>query len=246
MTAWQIQHHGSVSSTSTLALEFIRRQLSAGQSIQRTIILADQQTAGRGQYTRSWHSPAGNLFATYIMPDVPADMRPLLPLYAGVAVWHTLHDLTALIPMLKWPNDIWLHEGKLAGVLVEAVADSGRWIAAIGIGINLNTKKFPSNIEGCSLALATGRQWDARIMALQLAHHLDARRTTQDVLATYRRHDLLKGRKIDVITSEKVVIGTGDGITNTGYLRIATSEGSKEIATGTVRIRKSDFVEKTS
>lgn len=236
MQPWQIEHYAEVSSTNTLALTRIRETFDISQTVPPTIIMADSQTAGRGQYDRSWHSPAGNLFATYILPDVAIAFRPLLPLYAGLAVWRAISALTGLNPQLKWPNDLLLGGKKLAGLLVEAVASGPFWSAAIGIGINLNTTSFPKDLNATSLALATKRQWDPRLVALIVAHYLDVLEAPESLLGTYRQHDALLGKKLKIDTAEGIIIGTGDGINDDGHLQVKTAAGRQTITAGTVRI----------
>ena len=239
MQPWRIEHHAQVSSTNTLALEFIRKHFDNDQTVPPTVVIADTQTAGRGQHDRTWHSPQGNMFATYILPDVAIAFRPLLPLYAGLAAWRTIRELTGLTPKLKWPNDLLLDGQKLAGLLVEAVAAGPNWAAAIGIGINVNATSFPKELNATSLAIATERQWDPRLIAMTVAHYLDVLEAPDSILGTYRQHDALLGQKMTVDTPAGRIIGTGDGIDDDGYLRIATSAGPQIISAGTVRLAES-------
>lgn len=239
MQPWNIEHHAEVSSTNTLALEKIRHHFENGETVPPTIVIADAQTAGRGQYNREWYSPAGNLFATYILPDVAIAFRPLLPLYAGLAAWRAVRELTGVTPKLKWPNDLLVDGYKLAGLLVEAVAAGPNWSAAIGIGINLNATKFPRDLKATSLAMLTDRQWDPRTVALTVAFYLDVLEAPESILDTYRQNDALLGQNLHVETAEGVFIGTGDGITSDGELRLRTDSGERIIPRGTVKITDS-------
>lgn len=134
----------------------LMRRARAGQ-IEPVLLVAEQQTAGRGRLGRFWHSDsASSLTFSLGLPLAPADWAGL-SLAVGVTLAETLHpDLR-----LKWPNDLWLHERKLAGILIETATglgkeDLGRY-AVIGVGINLG--------EPPERALATSAAWLREVMA---------------------------------------------------------------------------------
>ncbi|MCX6100699.1 MAG: biotin--[acetyl-CoA-carboxylase] ligase, partial [Candidatus Bipolaricaulota bacterium] len=90
-------------------------------------VAADEQTAGRGRHGRSWLSPTGGLYVTFIVPN-----DGLIALRAGLAAARAVEDLS--IPVrLKWPNDLIVSERKLGGILIETARD----VALVGVGINL-------------------------------------------------------------------------------------------------------------
>ncbi len=235
MTGWHIEHHAQAASTNSLAINMICRHFENDEPVAPTIILADTQTAGRGQYDRQWHSPAGNMYATFILPDVAIAFRPLLPIYAGLAAWRAIRALSGMTALFKWPNDLLVADLKLAGLLVEAVAAGPHWAAAIGIGINLNTKKFPADIAATSLAQCTGRDWDPRTLAMSVAYHMDVLEAPESILGTYRQYDALLGRELTITAATESITGTGAGINDDGHLRVSTASGEKLISTGTIR-----------
>ncbi|MGH7880309.1 MAG: biotin--[acetyl-CoA-carboxylase] ligase, partial [Candidatus Binataceae bacterium] len=111
---WRIHYFDEVGSTQRVAAEMAEAGAASG-----TIVIAEQQTAGRGRLGRAWHSPAGvNLYATIIIrPQMPALEVPRLSLVAGVAAAEALATVAPGLVALKWPNDIWLKGRKAGGII---------------------------------------------------------------------------------------------------------------------------------
>jgi BirA family transcriptional regulator, biotin operon repressor / biotin---[acetyl-CoA-carboxylase] ligase len=122
------------------------------------VLVAEEQTAGRGRMGRSWVSQPGAAltFSVLLRPDsVPAERRGWLTLLAGVAVAQSVRAVSDLPATLKWPNDVLLHDGKLAGILAEQTADGA---VVIGMGINVATTADalptgPGGLRGTSIAI---------------------------------------------------------------------------------------------
>ncbi|MBO0802540.1 MAG: biotin--[acetyl-CoA-carboxylase] ligase [Nocardiopsaceae bacterium] len=113
--------------------------LAAAGGPEGQVLVAEEQTAGRGRMGRSWVSqPGASLtFSALLRPDrVPAERRGWLPLLAGVAVAGAIREVSGLPAMLKWPNDVLIAGRKAAGILAEQAADGA---VVIGIGINVAT-----------------------------------------------------------------------------------------------------------
>src|SRR5882724_10190991 len=90
------------------------------------VVIAEQQTGGRGRLDRRWESPAraGILMSVLLRPSVPVPALPLLPLLMGVAVVEAMRAVARVDATLKWPNDVLVHEHKLAGILAERIDDA--------------------------------------------------------------------------------------------------------------------------
>src|SRR5690348_8917509 len=104
----------------------------------RTALVAEHQTAGRGRLDRAWSSPpgAGLTFSALLRPEVPLLRWGWLPLLAGVALADAVRARTGVEAVLKWPNDLLAPDGgKLAGILVQTADD----VVVIGIGLNVST-----------------------------------------------------------------------------------------------------------
>ena len=108
------------------------------------VVVADHQLAGRGRLDRSWTTPPGTAltFSAIVEPSLELRHWPLLPLAAGLAVADAVRAAGGR-PLLKWPNDVLLESGKVAGILAERIGDPGRAIIGIGINVDLALSELP-------------------------------------------------------------------------------------------------------
>ena len=142
------------------------RELAAGGADQGTLVIAEQQTAGRGRMGRSWHSPSGvNLYTTIILrPPIPLADVPRMSLVAGIAAAEALEREAPGIVALKWPNDVWLRGRKAGGIIAEAVTDARQnldcVLLGIGLNINLADDDIPPELrdKATSMRIATGHR----------------------------------------------------------------------------------------
>jgi len=162
MTIGAIIHRFSTcSSTNNLA-----KRLAQEGSPEGTVVVADEQTEGRGTKGRSWHSPRGQgLYASVILRPCRPDLS-LIPLAAGVACLEAIREAAGLEAALEWPNDIVWKRRKLGGILCEAeFLGSTVSFAVLGIGLNISQKRadFPAALRSSatSLRIASGRETDA-------------------------------------------------------------------------------------
>jgi BirA family biotin operon repressor/biotin-[acetyl-CoA-carboxylase] ligase len=134
MMNYKLISFDKISSTQTYSRELV----AAGKSADRTIILADAQTAGRGRYRRKWISHHGNLYASFIYKT--ETRNPKLSYSVAIAVAETLISI-GIFPQIKWPNDILVDNKKISGILIEYAKD----FTIVGIGINIkNNPKIKS------------------------------------------------------------------------------------------------------
>jgi BirA family biotin operon repressor/biotin-[acetyl-CoA-carboxylase] ligase len=189
----EIVRLGEVPSTQAIAFELAERGAP-----DRTVVLADHQTAGRGRRGRRWEDePGASLLASILLrPRLEPRRLPMLSYVAAIAVAEALVGVASLAPRLKWPNDVLVDGLKIAGILLETRmnASSGRvgatrsssrppssqaGLAApatiIGVGINLTQRRFEPALAGraTSVALASGRTIDRETMLTALLERLD-------------------------------------------------------------------------
>ena len=137
--AFDVRHYDSIGSTNDEAMRLAREGAVHG-----TVVHADEQTAGRGRLSRRWLSPPGNLYLSIVLrPDVPAARSAEIGLVAALAV---ADAVDALLPQqvratLKWPNDVLVRDGKIAGILLEQADDT------LILGIGLNVLQAPSGVS---------------------------------------------------------------------------------------------------
>lgn len=158
--AGQVRHLASVGSTNALALEAAQAGMRAG------VWVADEQTAGRGRGGHGWHSVAGDglYVSALVAPALPIARALWLSLATGLAAKAAIAEATGLVVDIRWPNDLLLHGRKCGGILVEtAVTPEQPNIAAtlryavIGVGINVNHREFPAELELLATSLRMER-----------------------------------------------------------------------------------------
>jgi BirA family biotin operon repressor/biotin-[acetyl-CoA-carboxylase] ligase len=165
----RVLHFATLDSTNTFALTHAGDPANAGLAI-----LADEQTAGRGQHGRSWACPGGSgvLLSLLLFPP-PALRRPaILTAWAAVAVCELILEQTGLQAKIKWPNDVLIKGRKVCGILIE---QAGGTVVGIGLNVNQLAEHFTtaSLTQAASLAVFTDQQRDCRQAARRLIEILD-------------------------------------------------------------------------
>jgi BirA family biotin operon repressor/biotin-[acetyl-CoA-carboxylase] ligase len=162
-------------STNDLAWEAAERGAREG-----FVVFAERQTAGRGQYGRRWESAPyqGLWFSVLLRPAMTLRESPGLTALLAEVVAATITEETGNTATIKPPNDIYIADRKVAGILVEGRTDNdGRYVAVAGIGINVNqtTDDFPEELRASagSLAMALGRKIDRSKFAVALLRNLE-------------------------------------------------------------------------
>ncbi len=197
------------------------------------IVLAEHQTAGRGRRGAAWFSPAGESLALSILlrPEEPKALWPRLALAAGLAVAEAVESFGPPAG-IKWPNDVWINQRKVAGILVEAGAD----FAVVGIGLNINTTLFPPEVAeiATSLRIET-TQYISRSEVLGEIIRRFARRRIQigndfdDLLSAVRLRCVLTGKRVGLVTAKGQMVGTVEGIAAGGELLFRTASGLERL-----------------
>jgi BirA family biotin operon repressor/biotin-[acetyl-CoA-carboxylase] ligase len=202
-----------------------------------TLVVADEQTKGRGRRGRSWTSPPGTgLYCSIVLrPRCAPDRLPALTLTAGVATATAIQQV-GLVPQLKWPNDILISGRKVGGILTETVFDRKQVdFAILGIGINVNTaaEAFPASIrkQATSLSLSLGKPV-SRIVLLQnllikLEHYygLFSGEDLASVIHGWSELDSTLGREVEVSLPEGRLRGVAEAIEPDGTLLVREGTG---------------------
>ena len=130
-----IVHFESIDSTNRKALELAKAGVTAG-----TVVVSEEQVAGRGRMQRAWVAPKGGIwFSPILRPSIPPHKAPLITLIAGVAVAQAIRDVCTLDARIKWPNDVLIGGKKVCGILTEMDAEMDHVnCVVVGIGINAN------------------------------------------------------------------------------------------------------------
>lgn len=223
------EHHERLDSTNTRA-----RELAAEGAAHGTVVTAGEQTAGRGRQGRSWTAPA-NKALLYSAIVRPLDERHLmLPLAAPLAVCAAAEELRPGIECrVKWPNDVWHEERKLAGVLIEARPQDGWAVVGIGLNLTIGADEFPPELRDTAISLFPSEEQNAtEVLHRHLATWVEAE--PGSVLAEWRRRDALRGREVTWDGGS----GIADGVDDRGYLVVLTADGDRVVlGAGEVHLR---------
>jgi BirA family biotin operon repressor/biotin-[acetyl-CoA-carboxylase] ligase len=174
----RVHVYDSLESTNALALE-----LSDEPARHGLVLLAREQTAGRGQYGRHWLAPPGSsvLLSMLLFPPPHLRRPPLLTAWAAVSVCETIRKLVYLTATIKWPNDILLQDKKVCGILIEQrTTGHPEFPLAAAVGIGLNLIQSADDFAGAGLPLAgslcsqSGIECPLEDAARELIHQLDA------------------------------------------------------------------------
>ena len=193
-----------------------------------TVALAEHQTAGRGRSGRSWEdAPATNLLFSLLL-EPPADAPlPQLSLVAGLAVAAAL-EREAMVPALvKWPNDVLIDDGKVAGILLEATGS--RVVCGIGINVNQATEELPQTprFPAVSLRVAAGRPFDRAAILVAVLAELEAHYAQWLAGGLAALLDDLEGR--NALRGRRVLVGdrhgAADAIAADGRLTVVLDGG---------------------
>lgn len=213
----------------------LMRRARAGQ-LEPVLLVAQRQTAGRGRLGRSWHSDApGALTFSLGLPLQPHDWSGL-SLAVGLAVAQALHpDL-----QLKWPNDVWLHGRKLAGILIETASVGEVRYAVVGVGINITLPdaKGLSTPPAAVTELLPAMDAPAALLRVALPLIAAVRRFESDgfapLQAAFNTRAALMGQ--DVQCSDGLV-GVARGVDAQGALLVHTHAGVQKITSAEVSVR---------
>ncbi len=212
-------------------MEIARREALWGADA-GTVIIAGEQTAGRGRLQRTWISPPGSLAISVILrPNL--DKLSSMIMLAALAVTDTIHEVTGLKPVIKWPNDILLREKKISGILIENDIRNGQLkYTVLGIGININVRisQYPEIATiATSLADELGREISRRDVLVSLLEELErgyrALANDQAVWQRWKDNLVTLGQKVQVQIGRQIYTGTAEEVTRDGSLMLRQKEG---------------------
>ncbi len=243
-------YHSQTDSTNSLALDDLRSRPIAWDQLPR-LYLADRQTAGRGRHGRSWHSNRGSLTFSIVI-DWQLDLgrsSKLLSLGVGVGVARAIEfSYAPLRSRLKWPNDVYIDSGKVAGILIETTQSILQRVV-IGVGVNVNEtpdlagQDDPGGqpVPVRSLAQVSGRQSDRYQLLEPLVQEIllsveSLRNCPSEVLGEFRSRCGLTGHRVTFRRGDQQHEGECLGVTDVGQLAIRTVGGVERLESGEARL----------
>lgn len=204
------------------------------------VVTTDNQTNGKGRMDRVWNSSKDDLiFSILLKPKFDSSKIPLISLIMGASLCNVINKYQNC--SIKWPNDIIINDKKIAGILVEAVSSYEIDAVIIGIGINVNSEKFPSDliIKASSLKLETNKLINKEILLDEILKEflrlyflfID---NDYEFLNIVKENNYLKNKNVYINDKEVKVLD----INNSGNLIILEDNTIKEIYYGEVTLNK--------
>jgi BirA family transcriptional regulator, biotin operon repressor / biotin---[acetyl-CoA-carboxylase] ligase len=231
-----------VESTGSTNLDL--RQAGLDGAPEGTVVLAEEQRSGRGRLGRAWQAPPRSSLAVSVLLHPPGSGTGpwgWLPLLAGLAAADAVEATAGLAARLKWPNDVLLGEGKVAGVLVEVVPLPAGPAAVVGIGLNVSQTREELPVDGAvSLLQAGAVEVDRTRLAVSLLADVEAwyRRWLaggSDLRDAYLARSATVGRRVRaVLPGEATVSGTAVDVDAEGRLVVDTGAGVVTVGAGDV------------
>jgi len=230
--ARRIYHFFKIDSTNSVAM-----RLGESGEPHGTIVLAEEQTAGRGRAGREWTSEksAGIYCSILLRPPIPPAHAPLLTLVAGLAARDAAAEDLDTLPDIRWPNDLLVGGRKVCGILTEMHAEPDRiHYAVIGIGMNVNQTKMPEELSdiATSLRIETGKIHSRLELLIRLLRSVDRyyNQFLADGAAPILRRfaevsSYFKGKRVRITTATETFTGTTAGLEPSGVLRVARDDG---------------------
>jgi len=213
------------------------KQLTATRHVEHfTLVVAENQTSGRGQMGAVWNVEAGkNLTFSVLVKDLLLEINEIFNLNVAVAVSIAQALETFNIPQLKikWPNDILAGNKKVGGILIEnSIKNNGEIYSIIGIGINVNQQNFDGLPKASSLAAVAGREFDKEAVMLAIANHLKQNigsllhKDTKMLWNCYHQMLFKKDVPMPFDKNGAQFMGIIQGVTGNGSLRVLLADDS--------------------
>ena len=243
--AWPIHISDSIDSTNAEALRLVATGCAAP-----FLVLAEQQTAGRGRRGRKWVSPfAQNVYYSLVL-RIDGGLRQLegLSLVVGLAVMHALRESGVQGAALKWPNDVLVGQKKIAGILLELVGDPADVChVVLGVGVNVNMQKAADvDQQWTSVQLEVGSPLDRNLLVaklgLQLQSYLGRHKTSgfAALQEEWEQNHLWQGKRVSLIAGVNHIDGVVLGVDHQGALRLNVEGVEKTYSGGELSLRLRD------
>ena len=213
-----------------------------------TVVFTESQTAGRGRRDNRWIAPRGKdlMFSLLFQPPSPLEKWPRITTLAALAICKAIEAELPLQPRIKWPNDIYLSDRKVSGLLAETVSTRDGMLLVLGIGLNVNTREFSPGIVATSLLselpTAPLGELDRNSLANRVLGSLDAefQRIGDDfssAIAEVRPRSWLLGRQIRAKAPQGEVFGRVLDLNEEGHLILEFPDGNTHTLTSADEVR---------
>ena len=201
-----------------------------------TVLIADEQTEGKGRFGRKFFSPKGTgiYLSTIIKSNIKVQDISLIAVVSALAVCRSIKNLTKLNPQIKWINDVYINGKKVCGILTEAVSNFETQTAdavVVGIGINLKTKLFPEELKEKAGYITTDNISRNVFVAEVLNNLFSLTENLFDkkIIEDYKKFSFVLKKEIKYLSGDTVIKATAVDINDKGNLVVEDSNGKKSV-----------------
>jgi BirA family biotin operon repressor/biotin-[acetyl-CoA-carboxylase] ligase len=231
----RVHHFFKAGSTNAIAFE-----LGQAGEPHGALVVAEEQTAGRGRAGRSWHSEktSGVYMSLLLRPALSPMHAPLLTLLTGLALRDAVLEETGLAPDLRWPNDLLLGGKKCGGILTEMHAEPDRvHFVVVGVGVNVNHSSLPPELAGIatSMRMVTGKAHSRLQVLVRLLRKLESyynlfltEGPSPIVMRFNEVSSFARGKRVRITTPSGSYIAVTEGLEPHGLLRVRREDGRQD------------------
>jgi BirA family biotin operon repressor/biotin-[acetyl-CoA-carboxylase] ligase len=238
-----IVYYSSIGSTNE-----VLKELAAQGAPEGTLVIADEQTEGKGRLGRKWVAPPGTslLMSLLFRPDLAPSQAPRLTMICSLAIADAIEGLTGLPVGLKWPNDIFIGDKKAGGILTESATTGGHLdyvVVGMGLNVNLAVSTLPE-LSGMATSLSQelGREVSRLELLWRILGEIETRykslRRGESPHEEWAARLINLGREVQVTMPHGVLVGWAEGVDADGALILRTPDGQcRRILAGDVTLR---------
>lgn len=229
----KIVYVSSVDSTNNLA----KRIAPKGSYPDGTMIIADNQTLGRGRLGSKWFSEINSSLTVSLLlyPKINIDKLFCVPVAAGLAVYDAIFNISGIATQLKWPNDVLINFKKICGILCETSFVCGRNCLIIGIGANIDTVEFPRELVGkCSSVFKeSGIHLERELLSAEFCNCFEKyyeyilNEEYKEIIDKYKKLCVSLKKEVKIEFNGKNILGIAEDISYNGELILACMDGKK-------------------
>ena len=241
----EVSYHPKTESTNVIA-----KNLAMEGAMEGTLVIAEEQTKGRGRLNRNWRSSPGKdiLMSLIFRPDIQAQRVFPLTMLTSLAIVKAIAGVTGLTPQIKWPNDIYVDNRKLGGILTEFSAEQDR-VNYVVVGVGLNVNSSPSNHPeigdiAVSLKDVLGKEIPRIELLRPILEEIEKgynclrQGKVSYIRSEWNTYSLVTGKPVRIISFDTVEEGIAEYVDGDGCLVIRDGEGRrKRILSGDVSLR---------
>ena len=217
----------------TSTMDEARRLAERGEP-EGTVVIAEEQTAGWGRFSRLWVSPRGeNLSFSVLLRPTPAQL-PFMNMAATLAISDGITEATGLTSRIKWPNDVRIGGLKVSGILIETVLEAGKVdhaVVGIGVNVNFDPAKYPETASTATsvyreTCTKTDRGALLQVVLRRFGQHYDRVKAGHSLTGEWARQMETLGRRVRIVWRDQMVEGTAESVDEQGNLIVKRMDGS--------------------